>query len=180
MRCATTSAATVAAALVLSVSTSACEGLEAALDPSPTPPPTEGSTPTSAPPPRNGRVLLSVDGDAQAVLVFGELSEPASYAGGEGPLSLVWHTRSFDLFTLNGVIRLGSQRTSETLRVQLAADLGDGFVVFTSDDGSCTVTVERAEPRSLGGEVACTRLTDVDGTVSVDVSGTFQAGGRPA
>jgi hypothetical protein len=177
---ATTIAATVAAALMLSVVVPACEGLETALDPSPTSSATRSAPSSPPPPPRTGRVLLSVDGDAETVLVFGELSEPARYAGGEGPLSLVWHTRSFDLFTLNGVIRLGAQRTSETLRLQLAADLGDGFVAFTSDDGSCTVTVERAEPRSLAGEVTCTRLTDVDGTLSIDVFGTFEAGGRAA
>jgi hypothetical protein len=35
-------------------------------------------------------------------------------------------------------------------------------------------------PACEGLETALERLTDVDGTLSIDVSGTFQAGGRAA
>jgi hypothetical protein len=178
MRRAATIAATVAGALVLSLSLPGCDDLGAALDPDPTLP--GGATPTSPAtpvPPRSGRALLGVDGDARANLVFGELTEPAVYAGGEGPLSLVWRTATYDLFTLGGDIRLGTQPTSTTLRLQLAVDLGRGVVAFASDDGSCTVTVGRAERRSIAGEVSCAGLTDAEGRFTIDVSGTFEAGG---
>jgi hypothetical protein len=177
MRRAATIAATVAGALVLSLSLTACDDLGAALDPDPV---DTGATPTTAappPPPRNGRALLAIDGDARASLVFGELTEPVTYAGGEGPLSLVWRTATYDLFTLGGGVRLGPQPTSAALRVQLAVDLGRGIVAFASDDGSCTITVERAERRSLAGEVACTGLTDAEGLLTIDLRGTFEAGG---
>jgi hypothetical protein len=121
--------------------------------------------------------LLSVDGDVRAELVFGELTEPAIYAGGEGSLSLVWRTSSFELFTLGGDIRLGAQPTSATLLVQLAVDLGDGILAFSSDDGTCSVTVERAARRQLAGSIACTGLTDAERTTTIDVEGTFEAGG---
>ena len=178
MRRATTFAATIAAALVLSGSLASCDDLGAALDPDPSTAPPSGTTSPAAPaPPRTGRVLLSIDGDMRASLVFGVLAEPAAYAGGEGPLSLVWRTSTYDLFTLGGDVRLGVQPTSEALRVQLAAELGRRFVAFTSDDGSCTITVSRADRRRLEGEVACTALSDADDTLTIDVAGTFEAGG---
>ena len=177
MRRAATIAATVAGALVLSVSLAACDDLGAALDPDPVDVGTSATTPAPPPPPRNGRAVVGIDGDARANLVFGELTEPAAYAGGEGPLSLVWRTATYDLFTLGGDVRLGAQPTSATLRLQLAVDLGRGVVAFASDDGSCTVTVERAERRSLAGEVACTDLTDADARFTIDLIGTFEAGG---
>jgi hypothetical protein len=178
MRRVATIAATVAGALVLSLSLPGCDDLGAALDPDATL--STGATPASpvAPvPPRSGRALLGIDGDARADLVFGELTEPAVYAGGEGPLSLVWRTATYDLFTLGGDVRLGTQPTSTTLRVQLAVDLGRDVVAFASDDGSCSVTVERAARRSIAGELACSGLTDADERYTIDVSGTFEAGG---
>ena len=176
MRRAATIAAKLAGALVLSLSLTACDDLGAALDPDPV----DAGAPTAPappPPPRKGRALLGIEGDARTNLVFGELTEPATYAGGEGPLSLVWRTATYDLFTLGGEIRLGAQPTSEALRLQLAVDLGRGVVAFASDDGSCTVTVERAERRSLAGAVACTGLKDAEGRFTIDLTGTFEAGG---
>ena len=175
MRRATTIAVTVAGALALSATLTGCDDLGAALDPSPTRPDDPSATAAPAAP-RTGRALLSVTGDARGSLVFGVLTEPATYAGGEGPLSLVWRTNTYDLFTLGGEIRLGAQPTSEALVVQLAADLGQGFLAFSSDDGSCTVTVQRAARRSVAGEIDCVGLSDADGTVTIDVAGSFQAG----
>jgi hypothetical protein len=178
MRRAAAIAATVAGSLVLSLSLTACDDLGAALDPDPVESGATPTTPAPAPPPRNGRVLLGIDGDARTNLVFGQLTEPVTYAGGDGPLSLVWRTATYDLFTLGGEIRLGAQPTSSALRLQLAVDLGRGGVIaFASDDGSCTVTVARAARRSLAGDVTCTGLTDAEGRLTIDVTGTFEAGG---
>ena len=177
MRRATTFAATVAVALLLSGPLASCDDLGDALDDDPAAGGTATTSPGPPPAPRTGRALLSISGDVRASLVFGVLTEPASYAGGEGPLSLVWRTSTYDLFTLGGDVRLGEQPTSQTLRIQLAAELGDGFVAFGSDDGSCTVTLLRAERRHVEGEIRCIGLTDAEGRLTVDVSGTFEAGG---
>lgn len=176
MRRATRVMATAAAAIGLIGSAASCDDLGAALDPEATTRPGTTTSPAPPPPPRTGRALLSIDGDVRASLVFGVLTEPATYAGGEGPLSLVWRTSTYDLFTLGGDVRLGTQPTSDALRIQLAAELGDGFVAFTSDDGTCSVTLARAERRSLEGEIACTGWTDADRELTIDVAGTFEAG----
>ncbi|HSL12031.1 MAG TPA: hypothetical protein VLA82_12015 [Actinomycetota bacterium] len=177
MRRATTIAATVVCALTASAALAGCDDLGAALDPDPT-----GASGPSASRAvialRSGRALLSVVGDARATLVFGVLTEPVTYAGGEGPASLVWRTSRYELFTLTGDLRLGTRPTSATLGIQLAIEIGPEVVAFTSADGSCTVTVSLAEPRALAGDVACSGLTTADGDITVDVAGTFQAGRR--
>jgi len=178
MRRAATIATTVGAALMLTVPLTACDDLDAALDPDATLRADTSGSPAPPPPPTTGRALLTIDGDRDGSLVFGALTDPARYAGGEGPASLVWRTSSYELLTLSGDLRLGAQPTSETLGVQLAIEVGRDVVAFTSDDGSCSVTVARAEPRAVSGDIACTGLTTADGEITIDVSGTFQAGRR--
>jgi hypothetical protein len=177
MRRAATIAAAVGAALML-IGLASCDDLGAVLDPETTLPGTSSPASQAPPPPRTGRALLAVDGDARRSLVFGVLTEPVVYAGGEGPVSLVWRTSTYELFTLSGDLRLGRQPTSASLGVQLAIEVRRDVVALTSDDGSCTVTVARAEPRTLVGDIACTGLTTTDGDITIDVAGTFQAGRR--
>lgn len=161
-----------AGVLAITAALTGCDDLRASLDPTATP-----AIGAQAAPPalRHGRVLLSVEGDVRRDLVFGVLTEPRTYAAGEGPLSLAWRTSTYDLFTLAGDVRLGRQPTSPALRLQLAADLRGRYLAFASDDGSCTVTVERAERRAVAGDLACARLTDADGRLTIAVSGTFEA-----
>lgn len=169
----------IAAALAIGVAGVACDELGAALEPSPTLP-GDGGSPRPEPPPalRRGRALLRIRGDADASFVFRALTEPAIYAGGEGTVSLVWRTAAYDLFTLGGDLRVGAQPTSETLRLQLALAIDGDVVGFTSDDGRCTVTVERADVGGLDGRVRCVDLASTDGALVVDASGTFRASAR--
>ena len=169
---------TIVAALAIGAGGVACDELDQSLDSSPAP--TRASTPGATPVLRDGRASVELRGDARGLHLFGTLTEPITYGGPDAPLSLVWRSESFDLFTLGGEVRLGEQPTSETLRVQLAVEVDGEVIAFASDAGECVVTVREAEPRSFAGSIDCEGLLGGDPEREVDASGTFEAASRHA
>ena len=169
---------TIVAALAIGAGGLGCEELDRSLDASPTP--TRGGTPGAMPLLRDGRASVTLRGDARGLYLFGALTEPITYGGPDAPLSLVWRSEFYDLFTLGGEVRLGEQPTSETLRVQLAVDVDGEVIAFASDAGECVVTVREADPRSFAGSIDCEGLLGGDPEREIDASGTFEAASRGA
>jgi hypothetical protein len=81
--------------------------------------------------------------------------------GGEGSLHIT------------GTVFTGTRPTSDDLMISLETALDS----FFSSDGECEITIARADPGSLEGNLSCPRLRSDPGEPLVAVTGTFTAGG---
>lgn len=163
------------------------EGLGHGISISPPPPP--GSSPTQASsaspsasgspgpesPLTSGVATVNVSGDITLNLFFGSLDTPAVWAPPPAPLSVVWRDDGDQELRLSGTSFVSLSPTSADRVLSLTIDGPNGPLTFTSDDGTCDVTITPALPDNMAGVFTCTLLTDAGGSVSVNASGTFAA-----
>lgn len=92
-------------------------------------------------------------------------------------MALNWLSSGDGSFGINGPSFHGTVQTDSALRVELAIREGERIVAFRSNDGSCSVTIDRASVSNLSGAFTCSDLASTDGSVVVDATGTFAATG---
>ena len=92
-------------------------------------------------------------------------------------MALNWLSSEGGSVGINGPSFQGTMQTESALRLELAIREGEGTVAFRSDDGSCSVTIDRASVSHLSGSFNCSGLESTDGSVVVDATGTFTATG---
>jgi hypothetical protein len=123
-----------------------------------------------------GSASITVSGGLQTTQPSLPLASPAIYAPPPGAFTLAWSTAAAG-FALGGTTFVGTEPTSETLRLTLTVHSASGTASFTSVDGGCDVTVTTADATSFDGTFACSRMSDANGTVVIDAHGTFSASG---
>ena len=92
-------------------------------------------------------------------------------------MALNWLSSEDGSFGINGPSFQGTMQTDSALRLELAIRESEGTVAFRSNDGSCSVTIDRASVSNLSGAFTCSDLASTDGSVVVDATGTFAATG---
>jgi len=124
-----------------------------------------------------GRVSLQIAGDVAlratlTNLISGVVSPPP------GGFALVWTAGGTDPTTvgIGGATTIGTQPTSSTLVLTIAAQSAAGLHSWTSTAGECDVTTRAATTARFAGSFTCRDLVSTDGR-TVDLSGTFQATG---
>jgi hypothetical protein len=121
-----------------------------------------------------GNASITVSGGLQTSQPTLPLASPAIYSPPPGTFTLAWTTPAAG-FALGGTSFLGTRATSAALRLTFYVHSASGTASFASDDGGCDVTVTAAEATAFDGTFSCIGITDVNGTIIVDVQGTFSA-----
>lgn len=92
-------------------------------------------------------------------------------------MALNWLSSEGGSFGINGPSFQGTVQTNAALRLELTIRESDERVAFRSNDGSCSITIDRASVSNLSGAFTCSGLASTDGSVMVDATGTFTAAG---
>jgi hypothetical protein len=124
-----------------------------------------------------GQASIAVREDLMVDAAFDRLGAPAIWKPSPGGMALNWLAPGGSTFGLSGQSFEGTMQTGSRLRLELEIREGGEAVSFRSDDGSCSVTIERALAMDLSGTFACADLESIDGTLRVDATGTFTATG---
>lgn len=121
-----------------------------------------------------GNASITVAGDLQTSQPTLPLMIPAVYSPPPGTFTLGWTTAAAGL-ALGGTSFIGTAETSAALRLTFFVHSASGTASFVSEDGGCDVTVTTAAVTAFDGTFSCVGVTDVTGSVVVDVQGTFSA-----
>jgi hypothetical protein len=163
------------------------EGVGHGISISPPPPPGASPTPTGSVSPSasespgpespltSGVATMTVSGDVSLELFFGSLDTPAVWAPPPAPMELVWRDDADQELRLSGTSFVSLSQTSADRVLSFTINGPNAPLTFTSDDGTCDVTITPALPDNMGGVFTCTLLEDAEGSVSVNASGTFTA-----
>jgi len=179
----------VGAALAMLTVGCTTEGIGHGISISPPPPP--GSSPTqtasasptpseSAGPPSpltSGVATVTMSGDVTKTMFLASLDTPSVWAPPPAPMALTWRDDADQELSLTGTSFVSLSETGSDRVLSLTIAAPNAPLTFTSDDGSCDVTITPALPDNMGGVFACTNLTDAEGSVTVNVQGTFNATG---
>jgi hypothetical protein len=163
------------------------EGIGHGISISPPPPPgvsptpAESVSPGASPSPgpesalASGVAEMTVSGDVSLNVFFATLDTPAVWAPPPAPMELVWRDDGDQELRLSGTSFVSLSPTSADRVLSFTIDGPNGPLTFTSDDGSCDVTITPALPDNMGGVFTCTLVGDAEGSASVNASGTFTA-----
>ena len=92
-------------------------------------------------------------------------------------MALNWLSPEGGTFGISGSSFQGTMPTGSSLRLDLEIRGGGALVAFRSNDGSCTVTIERATDTDVSGSFTCSGLRSIDGAIDVRATGDFLATG---
>ena len=87
-------------------------------------------------------------------------------------LASTWTDARGGTLTLTGLASSGTRPTGPDLGVTWAMVVGGTTVTFTSQGGECVVGMA-VQPTAVVGSITCHALTSADGTVVIDVEGTY-------
>lgn len=122
-----------------------------------------------------GVAEVEIRGEMTAAASFDRLGTPAIWKPEPSGMALNWLASGGRSFGLTGSSFEGTAQTSSQLRLELAIVSGVELLAFRSDDGSCSVTIDRAVVSNVSGSFTCTALESTDGSVEVEATGTFTA-----
>jgi hypothetical protein len=123
-----------------------------------------------------GRATVTTTGELETSVQL-SLTFPVVYGPPPGGLAVAWSNDDGEGLTLVGAAFTGTEPTSSALQLSFSLSRGAAKDLFSSSDGSCRVTVDRAEAREFAGSFSCTGLPSHDGGIMVDASGSFTATG---
>ena len=122
-----------------------------------------------------GVASLVVTGDLQTSQPAIPLASPAIYAPPPGSFALSWQSAGAG-FALAGRTFVGSQPTSDVMRLTFFVHASSGTYRFTSIDGGCSVTVvEPPDATTFSGTFVCASVVDESGSITVTAQGAFLA-----
>jgi hypothetical protein len=124
-----------------------------------------------------GAASVSVSGDVTAQVGLPTLFEPDVWSTPPGPMDLGWTEPGGQELRLTGTSFSSRLVTASDRTLSLTLDGPDGPVEFSSSDGGCSITITPALPDNVGGLFTCASLTDVTGSVTIQVQGSFSATG---
>ncbi|HZB02340.1 MAG TPA: hypothetical protein VE800_09560 [Actinomycetota bacterium] len=141
--------------------------------------PTESPAPTAVPdgPLETGGATVSTTGELIVQASLSTLVEPEVWGAPPAPMNLTWDDPTGQSLSLSGTSFASRATTAPDRTLAFVVAGPDGPAQFTSTNGECSVTITPALPESMGGVFTCTAITDVDGTLTVNASGTFSASG---
>jgi hypothetical protein len=141
--------------------------------------PTESPAPTVVPdgPLETGGATISTSGALTVQASLSTLVEPEVWGTPPAPMNLTWNDPTGQSLSLAGTSFASRATTAEDRVLSFVVAGPDGPAQFTSDDGGCTITITPALPESMGGVFTCTAITDANGLLTVNASGTFSAAG---
>ena len=122
-----------------------------------------------------GGAEVSMRGDITLDTTFDRLGTPAIWKPAPGGMALNWLSSDGGTFGISGPAFQGTMQTGSALRLELGVRNSDVRVEFRSDDGSCSVTIDRALVDEVSGSFACSGLESTEGSIAVDATGTFTA-----
>jgi hypothetical protein len=141
--------------------------------------PTESPAPTVVPdgPLESGGATISTTGELTVQASLSTLVEPEVWGPPPAPMNLTWDDPTGQSLSLSGTSFASRATTGEDRILSFVVAGPDGPTQFTSSDGRCSITITPALPESMGGVFTCTAITDADGNLTVNASGTFSATG---
>ena len=143
------------------------------------PSPTESPAPTVVPdgPLETGGATISTTGALTVQASLSSLVEPEVWGTPPAPMNLTWDDPTGQSLSLSGTSFTSRATTGPDRTLSFVVAGPDGPTQFTSADGECSITITPALPESMGGVFTCTAITDADGNLTVNASGTFSATG---
>lgn len=142
-----------------------------------------GSLPPTGPPGitgsvTHGQAALSLSGGLTQTVTLPTLGAPAIWSPTPGAMTLSWTGADpAESMSVGGPSFTGQQPTSPSLTLAFSVKTAEGTAAFRSQAGECTITLNPATTRQVGGLVFCTNLKSIDATVTVNVQGSFNAAG---
>ena len=159
-------------------------------EPAPLPDPTETGTPieiadqpTATVDPEAasgftiGSAAVTITGAMNLSESYPNLGLPALWVPPPGDFAMTWRGPQREL-TLGGTSFTAQQSTAPERVLAFTMRGPDGPLSFTSDDGSCLVTISPALPDRMGGTFLCAAISGDAGdgaSVTVTAQGTFTA-----
>src|SRR5712691_2341610 len=123
-----------------------------------------------------GTATLAITGDLQTTQQGLPLASPTIYAPVPGAFALNWAGGAAGI-AVSGDTFIGTQPTSDTLRLTFFVHASSGTRSFSSADGACQVSVTQADPTAFAGTFSCADLPDTTGSTTVSAQGAFSASG---
>jgi len=139
--------------------------------------PPESPTPSVDGPLTTGGATLSTTGELTVQVSLRTLVEPDVWGPPPSPMDLTWDEPTGQSLSLFGTSFTSRAATGDDRALTFVLTGAEGPLQFTSSAGECSVTITPALPDNMGGVFACIAITDVEGTTTVNASGTFTATG---
>jgi len=143
--------------------------------PRPGPSPNSSQFPLAPAPGVESKGTASIEGAGWTMdLAFDTVVDYPYYSGQGRDASIVWMDNYGNTMALGGKVFLGTKRTGGGAMVLAINTTTDPRIQVNSGDGSCRVTITRADPNAIEGSFNCPEATGGPNRV-YDVSGTFKA-----
>jgi hypothetical protein len=145
--------------------------------PSPVVPESPAATVAPDGPLETGGATISTTGALTVQASLPTLVEPEVWGPPPAPMDLTWDDPTGQSLSLSGTSFASRAATGDDRVLSFVVTGPTGPLQFSSASGECSVTITPALPDSMGGVFSCTAISDVDGTTTVNASGTFSATG---
>lgn len=143
--------------------------------PRPGPSPNASLFPLAPAPGVDSKGTASIEGSGWTMdLAFDTVVDYPYYSGPGRDASIVWMDNYGNTMALGGRVYLGTKRTGGGAMVLAINTTTDPRIQVNSGDGSCRVTITRADPNAIEGSFNCPDATGGPNR-TYDVSGTFKA-----
>lgn len=147
------------------------------ISPSAVPPESPDATPSIDGPLETGGATVSTTGELTVQVSLPTLVEPDVWGPPPSPMDLTWDEPTGQSLSLSGTSFTSRAATGDDRALTFVLTGAQGPLQFTSTAGECSVTITPALPDNMGGVFACIAITDTEGIVTVNASGTFSATG---